>query len=112
MATAMAMHFRTALRSHTVVAIKGWAGSISSGMPISARARAKQKNSKLKLKNEQSRNHAKGFAAKQEEVTWTCVKGCGACCKLDKGPSFPSPEEIFDDPVDVTVSPSPPHTLH
>ncbi|XP_072975658.1 uncharacterized protein [Typha angustifolia] len=39
-----------------------------------------------------------GFAGKkQPEPTWQCVVGCGACCKLDKGPAFPSPEEIFSD---------------
>ncbi|XP_026665811.1 uncharacterized protein LOC103721056 isoform X1 [Phoenix dactylifera] len=33
------------------------------------------------------------------EVVWQCARGCGACCKLDKGPAFPAPEEIFaDDP--------------
>ncbi|XP_010905589.2 uncharacterized protein [Elaeis guineensis] len=33
------------------------------------------------------------------EVVWQCARGCGACCKLDKGPAFPAPEDIFaDDP--------------
>ena len=30
-------------------------------------------------------------------VKWRCATGCGACCKLDKGPEFPSPDEVFAD---------------
>jgi hypothetical protein len=30
-------------------------------------------------------------------VKWRCATGCGACCKLDKGPEFPSPDEVFSD---------------
>ncbi|KAM0842587.1 hypothetical protein ACQ4PT_058294 [Festuca glaucescens] len=30
-------------------------------------------------------------------VKWRCATGCGACCKLDKGPEFPTPDEIFSD---------------
>ncbi|CAK9167314.1 unnamed protein product [Ilex paraguariensis] len=41
-----------------------------------------------------------GFGGKKKDPLWQCVQGCGACCKLQKGPSFPSPEEIFDDPSD------------
>ncbi|KAI7736798.1 hypothetical protein M8C21_011233, partial [Ambrosia artemisiifolia] len=44
-----------------------------------------------------------GFGAKKKETLWQCVTNCGACCKLDKGPSFPSSEEIFDDPSDVQL---------
>ncbi|KAG8097393.1 hypothetical protein GUJ93_ZPchr0013g35860 [Zizania palustris] len=33
-------------------------------------------------------------------VRWKCATGCGACCKLDKGPDFPTPEEIFADHPD------------
>ncbi|KAI5682195.1 hypothetical protein M9H77_03423 [Catharanthus roseus] len=42
-----------------------------------------------------------GFGNKKREPQWQCVQNCGACCKLDKGPTFPSPEEIFEDPSDV-----------
>lgn len=49
-----------------------------------------------------SSNH--GFGKKKKEPLWQCIQNCGACCKLDKGPTFPSPEEIFDDPTDVKVS--------
>ncbi|XP_060201690.1 uncharacterized protein LOC132630143 isoform X2 [Lycium barbarum] len=44
-----------------------------------------------------------GFNSRNKEPTWQCVKNCGACCKLEKGPNFPSPEEIFDDPSDVEL---------
>lgn len=44
-----------------------------------------------------------GFGGKKKDPVWQCVQNCGACCKLDKGPSFPSPDEIFDDPSDVQV---------
>jgi uncharacterized protein len=40
-------------------------------------------------------------------VRWKCASGCGACCKLDKGPDFPTPDEIFADHPDhleVTLS--------
>ncbi|KAF2282623.1 hypothetical protein GH714_043805 [Hevea brasiliensis] len=39
--------------------------------------------------------------AKRNEQLWRCVEGCGACCKLAKGPSFATPEEIFTDPSDI-----------
>jgi hypothetical protein len=40
-------------------------------------------------------------------VRWKCAAGCGACCKLDKGPDFPSPEEIFaEHPEDLKVLPT------
>ncbi|KAL3536341.1 hypothetical protein ACH5RR_004802 [Cinchona calisaya] len=42
-----------------------------------------------------------GFGKKKKEPLWQCIQNCGACCKLDKGPTFPSPEEIFDDPSDI-----------
>ncbi|KAJ0557616.1 putative zinc-or iron-chelating domain containing protein [Helianthus annuus] len=44
-----------------------------------------------------------GFGAKKKEALWQCVTNCGACCKLDKGPSFPSPEEIFEDSSDIQL---------
>ncbi|KAG5584517.1 hypothetical protein H5410_044951 [Solanum commersonii] len=42
-----------------------------------------------------------GFSSRNKEPTWQCVQNCGACCKLEKGPNFPSAEEIFDDPSDI-----------
>jgi uncharacterized protein len=41
---------------------------------------------------------------KRSEPTWQCASGCGACCKLAKGPAFPDPEEVFsDDPDNLQV---------
>jgi Fe-S-cluster containining protein len=34
---------------------------------------------------------------------WACVKGCGACCVLDKGPDYPPVEEILTDPDEVDL---------
>lgn len=42
-----------------------------------------------------------GFGKIKKDPQWQCVENCGACCKLDKGPDFPSPEEIFEDPSDI-----------
>ncbi|KAK3006716.1 LOW QUALITY PROTEIN: hypothetical protein RJ639_017813 [Escallonia herrerae] len=44
-----------------------------------------------------------GFSRERKDPLWQCVQGCGACCKLDKGPTFPSPEEVFDDPSDIQL---------
>ncbi|KAL0344587.1 UNVERIFIED_CONTAM: hypothetical protein Sradi_4290000 [Sesamum radiatum] len=44
-----------------------------------------------------------GFGGKKKDPVWQCVQNCGACCKLDKGPTFPSPDEIFDDPSDIQL---------
>lgn len=46
-------------------------------------------------------------AKPKRAVRWKCASGCGACCKLDKGPDFPTPDEIFaDHPDDLHVGPS------
>ncbi|OEL38213.1 hypothetical protein BAE44_0000766 [Dichanthelium oligosanthes] len=39
-------------------------------------------------------------AKTKRAVRWKCASGCGACCKLDKGPDFPTPDEIFADHPD------------
>ncbi|XP_071722105.1 uncharacterized protein [Rutidosis leptorrhynchoides] len=45
-----------------------------------------------------------GFgAAVKKDPVWQCMEGCGACCKLEKGPAFATPEEIFTDPADVDL---------
>ncbi|XP_051149656.1 uncharacterized protein LOC127264235 isoform X2 [Andrographis paniculata] len=44
-----------------------------------------------------------GFGGKKKDPVWQCIQNCGACCKLDKGPQFPSPDEIFDEPSDVEL---------
>ncbi|KAL9260222.1 Ribonucleases P/MRP protein subunit POP1-like protein [Drosera capensis] len=40
---------------------------------------------------------------KKEGLEWKCVEGCGACCKLYKGPTFATPEEIFQNQDDVEL---------
>ncbi|PIN08037.1 hypothetical protein CDL12_19382 [Handroanthus impetiginosus] len=50
-----------------------------------------------------TKNTTHGFGGKKKEPVWQCVNNCGACCKLDKGPNFPSPDEIFEDPSDVQL---------
>ena len=55
-------------------------------------------------KKKQRQQSNAGFGGGEKKDTrWRCVEGCGACCKLDKAPSFPSPEEIFSDPSHVEV---------
>ncbi|EOA21454.1 hypothetical protein CARUB_v10001846mg, partial [Capsella rubella] len=44
-----------------------------------------------------------GFSGRTKELTWQCVEGCGACCKLAKDFAFATPDEIFDDPDDVEL---------
>lgn len=44
-----------------------------------------------------------GFNSRNKEPNWQCIQNCGACCKLEKGPNFPTAEEIFDDPSDIEV---------
>ena len=51
-----------------------------------------------------SERSSAGFGRGRKEQLWQCVEGCGACCKLNKGPSFATPEEVFDDPSDVQVT--------
>lgn len=62
----------------------------------------KKQTQKIKP-NIKNKSSSLGFTSVKKEPVWQCVKSCGACCKLDKGPSFPSPDEIFDDPSDVEV---------
>ncbi|GAA0145967.1 hypothetical protein Leryth_011075 [Lithospermum erythrorhizon] len=50
-----------------------------------------------------SNSSSLGFGGKKKESAWKCVDNCGACCKLLKGPTFPSPEDIFDDPFDIQL---------
>lgn len=63
----------------------------------------KKPNTKQNNKNSTSTSSSVGFGIEKMEPLWRCVQGCGACCKLDKGPDFATPEEIFDDPSDVEV---------
>uniref|UniRef100_A0A7N0U645 Uncharacterized protein n=1 Tax=Kalanchoe fedtschenkoi TaxID=63787 RepID=A0A7N0U645_KALFE len=88
-------------------------GAASSAGRLSCTFRAssaggRQKMEKVRDPNKQSNRVNKnknvlGFGTEKKAEKWSCVQGCGACCKLDKGPSFGTPEEIFDDPVDVEL---------
>lgn len=64
--------------------------------------------SKPKQSRSQSQSNVGGFGfdlgGQKKEELWRCVEGCGACCKLNKGPSFATPEEIFHDPSDIQVT--------
>ncbi|KAJ3691095.1 hypothetical protein LUZ61_020259 [Rhynchospora tenuis] len=51
-------------------------------------------------RNKTETTDGKKRVSKRTEPTWQCASGCGACCKLAKGPAFPSPEEIFSDDPD------------
>lgn len=72
-------------------------------VPSSAAKRPWRTSKKPKLEKRQ-RNSSVGFGAeRRKEPLWQCVEGCGACCKLDKDPAFPTPEEIFTDPSVVEM---------
>lgn len=72
--------------------------SFAAVKPVTENRRQIKMSAKTKKKT--SGNSTAGFGTKKKEVVWQCIKNCGACCKLDKGPTFPSPEEIFDGPSD------------
>ncbi|XP_027188986.2 uncharacterized protein, partial [Cicer arietinum] len=64
-------------------------------------ARRSRRTTTLKTDTTQQKN--KISFGKNKELSWHCVEGCGACCKLQKGPSYPSPEEIFTNTSDVEL---------
>lgn len=35
--------------------------------------------------------------------TWGCVKGCGACCFLEKGPEYPPVEQVLKNPSEAAL---------
>ncbi|KAF8042363.1 hypothetical protein BT93_A0860 [Corymbia citriodora subsp. variegata] len=72
---------------------------------ISMATRRPRPKTKTASKTEQSSNSSSfaGFGGKKKDPLWRCVENCGACCKLDKGPSFVTPEEVFDDPGDIEL---------
>ncbi|XP_020207617.1 uncharacterized protein LOC109792610 [Cajanus cajan] len=71
-------------------------------LSVTSAARGPRQPAKVKTEKKQ-RQCSLGFGGDKKETKWQCVEGCGACCKLQKGPSFPSPEEIFDDPSHVQL---------
>lgn len=34
---------------------------------------------------------------------WACMKGCGACCHLEKGPQYPPVEEVLPNPDEAAL---------
>ncbi|KAJ1416910.1 putative zinc- or iron-chelating domain containing protein [Sesbania bispinosa] len=71
-------------------------------LAASSAARRPRRTATVRTDRKQRQNSV-GFGAEKKEISWHCVEGCGACCKLQKGPSFPSPEEIFTDPSHVEL---------
>ncbi|KAL5976178.1 hypothetical protein ACLOJK_020508 [Asimina triloba] len=65
------------------------------------RKQVRERAKKSQLSSSSARKTGFGAGGRKEE--WRCIGGCGACCKLDKGPSFATPEEIFESPSDVQV---------
>ncbi|TXG59080.1 hypothetical protein EZV62_016909 [Acer yangbiense] len=65
--------------------------------------RATKKAKPEKKQSRKSNETRVGFGNDKTEPQWRCVERCGACCKLDKGPAFATPEEIFDDPSDIQL---------
>ncbi|GAV64992.1 FliB domain-containing protein, partial [Cephalotus follicularis] len=63
---------------------------------------AKPRSGKPKSGTKQNRNIV-GFGADKKQPLWQCAEGCGACCKLAKGPAYPAPEEILNDPADIEL---------
>ncbi|XP_075511834.1 uncharacterized protein LOC142547425 [Primulina tabacum] len=70
--------------------------------PCAQRRRNKQPSKKTQPQKPPTTT-SDGFGGKKKDPVWQCVQNCGACCKLDKGPSFPSPQDIFDDPSDIQL---------
>ncbi|CAO2813613.1 unnamed protein product [Amaranthus hypochondriacus] len=84
--------------------------SLSFLLPVTCKAKSRS-NSKGKFKPVKvvDREEAKlqkdgGFGdKKKKDPLWQCIQGCGACCKLEKGPTFATAEEIFDTPSDIEL---------
>ncbi|KAK2984006.1 hypothetical protein RJ640_024220 [Escallonia rubra] len=66
-----------------------------------ANPKTQKRNHKANGGTRTSTSTSVGFSRERKDPLWQCVQGCGACCKLEKGPTFPSPEEVFDDPSDI-----------
>ncbi|KNA12698.1 hypothetical protein SOVF_123600 [Spinacia oleracea] len=89
----------------------GGASSLTLLWPVTCKAKGRTSpNSKVKtvklvgLEKEKLKQKDGGFGeTKKKEPLWQCVQDCGACCKLSKGPTFATPEEIFDNPSDIEL---------
>lgn len=82
-----------------------WYSSSSSMLEITGAFKQPRRREKAQAKKERRSGGSDGvgFGSKRKDPTWQCIQGCGACCKLDKGPAFATPEEIFDNPSDLKV---------
>ncbi|XP_057427945.1 uncharacterized protein LOC130721206 [Lotus japonicus] len=69
-------------------------------LAASSEARPPRRTTTVRANKKQTQGVV-GFGGGKKETSWNCVEGCGACCKLQKGPSFLAPEEIFTDPSHV-----------
>ncbi|PKI62165.1 hypothetical protein CRG98_017538 [Punica granatum] len=67
------------------------------------RQRVRTKTKPQKAQSGRGSSSPAGFGGGRTEPVWRCVEGCGACCKLDKGPAFATPEEIFENPRDIEL---------
>ncbi|KAH7844236.1 hypothetical protein Vadar_025882 [Vaccinium darrowii] len=71
---------------------------LAAGNPPTKRTNAKKSKKTTKIRKSGGDASSLSFGPR-----WQCVQGCGACCKLDKGPSFATPEEIFENPSDIEL---------
>ncbi|CAJ2652848.1 uncharacterized protein LOC123921664 isoform X2 [Trifolium pratense] len=76
---------------------------VSPSSQVTCSAARRPQTAKVQTDNKKQRQNKVGLGGEKKELSWQCVEGCGACCKLQKGPSYPSPEEIFTDPSDVQL---------
>ncbi|XP_054804262.1 uncharacterized protein LOC129307353 isoform X1 [Prosopis cineraria] len=77
--------------------------TLASPFPVSLAARRPRLPSKKTTHDKKQSHTSIGFGGDKKHELWRCVEGCGACCKLQKGPSFASPEEIFTHPSDLEL---------
>lgn len=52
---------------------------------------------------EGSGGNSGGGSVEVRRKGWECIKGCGACCQLDKGPGAPPIEDILKDPEELEL---------
>ncbi|KAI5395460.1 hypothetical protein KIW84_061870 [Lathyrus oleraceus] len=71
--------------------------------PVMCLAALRRQEATVKTTDQKPAQNLGFRGGKKKESPWHCVEGCGACCKLQKGPSYPSPEEIFTNTSDVEL---------
>ncbi|XP_058073254.1 uncharacterized protein LOC131221969 isoform X2 [Magnolia sinica] len=86
------------------VSAMGVGKGIATGHHVKEKKAGPGQAKESQVSSSSSKRRSLGFGGKgRKEDKWGCAQGCGACCKLDKGPSFASPEEIFEHPSDVQL---------